>query len=139
MRQAAPATAALKSPAPTTGAVSEELPKRKSTKNIKTSVISSQYLVSSTTNVDATPIASPSMISLPSDSPNASLSTFSLKRLCTTLRSKQNVPEGDEIMPWIDPFHPSKLKEGCTYSTTASFPVKALWYGTPFFRAGLYL
>ena len=103
-RQAAAATAALKSPSAIT--VSEELPKRKSTKKIKTSRISSPYLVSSTTSVDATPITSPSMISLPSNSPNASLSKFSLKRLRTTLRSKQNAPTGDEITPWIDPSTP---------------------------------
>ena len=103
-RQATAATAALKSPSVVT--VSEEIPKRKSTKKIKTSIISNPHLVSSTTSVDATPIASPSMVSLPSSQPNSSSSKFSLKnKLRGTLRSKQP-PTGDEITPWIDPSTP---------------------------------
>ena len=93
--QATAATAVLKSLSVVT--VSEELPKHKSTKKIKTSIISNPHLVSSTMSVDTTPIALLSMVSLLSSLLNSTSSKFSLKnKLCGTLHSKHS-PTRDEI------------------------------------------
>lgn len=122
-RQAAAATAALKSPSTTTFA-EDHTPKRKSTKKITTSRISSPMLVSSSTSVDAIPITSPSMISLHSGSSPATSSKFSLKRLRGTLRSRPP-PTGDEVTPWIDPTTPPAVQ----YAQYPQTPVQAA--GTP--------
>ncbi|KAF9518183.1 hypothetical protein BS47DRAFT_324130 [Hydnum rufescens UP504] len=93
-RQAAAATAALKSSSDAGASGDGSLPHRKTSKRINMSKISSPLLISSTTSVDALPIKSTSMLSLPSGSNPSSGSKFSLKKLRGSLR-RQN-PTGEE-------------------------------------------
>ncbi|KAG8954039.1 hypothetical protein FRC04_001023 [Tulasnella sp. 424] len=99
------ATDALKSPGITR---SESALKRQGTKRLNAKLISGPQLVSSTTSVDALPLASPSSSSLTntaSQSPAApeklsSKLSLRIKKLRDKLKTRPSFPNGEEITPY---------------------------------------
>ena len=105
-RMAAEATAALKNPSHTKIGEPDGTLRRRTTKRIDLQQISSPQLVSSSTSVNALPIAHSvsSHTSSPTSDPRSSLKLSQrFKKLRGTLRSKPTSRDGEEVTPFIVP------------------------------------
>jgi serine/arginine repetitive matrix protein 2 len=102
-RKAAEATAALKNPSQTKIGELEGTLRRRPTKRIDTQHISGPHFVSSSTSVNAIPIAQNSspQISSPSSDPRSPLKLSQrLRKLRGTLRTKPPSRDGEEVTPF---------------------------------------